>query len=44
MLRDGEIAERGRHPELLAKGGLYARMWALQAAEQEHLAEPAEVD
>lgn len=30
VLRDGQIAERGRHDELLAKGGLYADMWLKQ--------------
>jgi ATP-binding cassette subfamily B protein len=35
VLQDGEIAERGSHPALLAKGGLYARMWTLQAVEHE---------
>ena len=29
------IAERGRHGELLAKGGLYADLWMRQAAERE---------
>ncbi len=42
VLRDGEIAERGRHAALLEQGGLYARMWALQAAE--HDMEPEPVD
>ncbi len=27
MLKDGEIAERGLHDELLSKKGLYAGMW-----------------
>src|SRR5208283_1032124 len=31
VLQDGKIAEHGSHAGLLAKGGLYARMWALQA-------------
>ena len=35
VLQDGLVAERGRHAALLARGGLYARMWALQAAEHE---------
>ncbi len=30
VLDQGRIAERGRHGELLAQGGLYAQMWALQ--------------
>ena len=34
VLADGRVAERGTHAALLALGGLYARMWALQAAEQ----------
>ena len=34
VLQDGRVAERGSHAALLAKDGLYARMWALQAAEQ----------
>ena len=35
VLRDGEIAERGRHADLLAQNGLYARMWELQATEHD---------
>jgi ATP-binding cassette subfamily B protein len=31
VLADGMVAERGRHMALLARDGLYARMWALQA-------------
>jgi ATP-binding cassette, subfamily B, heavy metal transporter len=35
VLQEGRVAERGTHTRLLAAGGLYARMWALQAAGQE---------
>ncbi len=42
VLRDGEIAERGRHAQLLAQNGLYARMWDLQATEQD--LEPADAN
>jgi ATP-binding cassette, subfamily B, heavy metal transporter len=38
VLQDGRVAERGTHTGLLAKRGLYARMWAMQATEQD--AEP----
>ena len=31
VLDDGRVAERGRHAELLARGGAYARMWQIQA-------------
>ena len=41
VLRDGQVAERGNHAELLAAGGLYAHMWTLQAAEQNEIAPDA---
>jgi ATP-binding cassette subfamily B protein len=31
VLFDGAVAEDGSHEELLAKGGLYAELFALQA-------------
>jgi ATP-binding cassette, subfamily B, bacterial MsbA len=34
VLDRGQIVETGRHPELLARGGLYARLYAMQFAEQ----------
>ena len=33
VLEAGRVVERGSHAELLAHGGLYAEMWARQAAE-----------
>ncbi|WP_368932610.1 ATP-binding cassette domain-containing protein, partial [Achromobacter xylosoxidans] len=39
VLEDGRVAERGRHAQLLAAGGLYAAMWARQ---QENTAAPAD--
>ena len=38
VLHDGMIEERGRHAELLARDGLYTRLWAMQAKEQPELA------
>jgi ABC-type transport system involved in Fe-S cluster assembly fused permease/ATPase subunit len=34
VLADGRVAEHGRHAALLARDGLYARMWALQAEQE----------
>ena len=35
VLDDGRVVERGSHADLLAEDGRYARMWALQAEQQE---------
>ena len=39
VLQDGRVAERGSHAALLERNGLYARMWRLQA-EQQEISEP----
>ena len=41
VLDQGVVVERGTHHELLAQGGVYARMWALQAEQNEAQAEAA---
>jgi ATP-binding cassette subfamily B protein len=35
VLDAGKVAERGSHTALMARGGLYAAMWARQASERE---------
>jgi ATP-binding cassette subfamily B multidrug efflux pump len=35
VLHKGRIAEMGRHPELLARDGIYAKLYRLQYADQE---------
>ncbi|MBB3983621.1 ATP-binding cassette subfamily B protein [Sphingobium fontiphilum] len=41
VLDGGMVAERGRHADLVRAGGLYATMWARQAAEREEEGVPA---
>ena len=35
VLEAGQVVERGRHDQLLAKGGRYAAMWARQQSEDD---------
>ena len=41
VLDDGKIAETGTHQELLARGGIYARLYEMQFADMDDAAAPA---
>jgi subfamily B ATP-binding cassette protein MsbA len=40
VIDHGRLAESGRHAELMARGGLYARLYAVQATEDDDAAVP----
>ena len=39
VLEDGQVAERGKHAELLALGGRYKKLWDLQGGRSEEAGE-----
>jgi hypothetical protein len=41
VIERGRIVEEGTHAELLARGGMYARLYQRQFREDEFLLEPA---
>jgi subfamily B ATP-binding cassette protein MsbA len=41
VIEDGAVAETGTHQELLARGGIYARLYEMQFADLDDAATPA---
>ncbi|MEM7443456.1 MAG: ABC transporter transmembrane domain-containing protein [Pseudomonadota bacterium] len=35
VLSEGRVVEKGKHGELIARGGLYAKLWAMQTREED---------